>query len=70
MRMATAVTVKLSIPQIDTASMMVVAMVITNAGNTAAIGEISGRPPITHNASQVNRKQATKKPIDPSSVRR
>ena len=67
--MAAAVTVRLSSPQIDTASINVVTTMMTSAGRKATAGEIYGIPGMAHNASQVATSPATKKPSDPSSVR-
>ena len=67
--MATAVTVKLSMPQIEIASIIVVEIVITSAGTIASEMLMTGVPSTTQKASQVNKKPATKKASDPSTVR-
>ena len=69
MIIAVAVTVRLSIPQHDTASTSVVASATTKAGSKAADEVIKGEPGIIHKANQVPIKVAMKKLIDPSIVR-
>ena len=64
--MATTVTVRLSNPNEDTASVKVAASMTTNAGRIAANGEISGDPGINHNANQVKKPPTMKNAIEPS----
>jgi hypothetical protein len=66
---AAAVTVRLSNPQGENASVIVVAARITNVGGIASKGVISGGAGISHKASQVNIPPMTKNAADPCKLR-
>ena len=67
--MAAAVTVRLSNPQGETASVKVVVIMITNVGKIASRGVMFGGPGITYNANQVKNPPITKKAAEPCKLR-
>ena len=66
---AVAVIVRLSKPQIVTASTRVVGKLTIRAGRKAAAGVSAGEPGMIQRASQVATRAAKKKPTEPSSER-